>query len=89
MSDNMRKYPNLSSNTVKSCLSKIDKSTFNTYEFIQIWSKLYPAELALYSGIGDGWRKVIGRELSLFSQSNPDLEKLNERSGNAQMWLKK
>jgi hypothetical protein len=85
----MKKYPSLSSKTVKRCLSKIDKSTFNTYEFIKVWSKYFPDELNQFSGIGVGWRKVIGRELSLFSQTNSELKKLDKRRGNAQMWLKK
>lgn len=84
----MKKYPNLSPQSIKKCISKIDKSKFDTYEFIDTWGKLFPDELTLFSGIGIGWKKVIGRELSLFSQTNAELKKSKNRSPNAQIWLK-
>lgn len=84
----MSKYPELHRDEINAIIERIKNKTFNTYEFISEWEKLYPNSKNVFSGIGEGWRKVIGRKLSLYAQTQKTIKSLNKKYQGAELWVK-
>lgn len=85
---NLAKYPTLKTSETASTLRKISNKSFNTYEFISEWEKLYPDSKNIFSGIGEGWRKVIGRQLSIYATSSGCIKSLKRKKQGAELWCK-
>ncbi len=84
----MSKYPELQNNEINATLRRIKSKSFNTYEFISEWEKLYPNSKNIFSGIGVGWRKVIGRNLSIYAQTQRRIRSLHKKNQGAELWVK-
>ncbi len=84
----MSKYPILPQNEINSTLVRIKNKNFNTYEFISEWEKLFPNSKNIFSGIGVGWRKVIGKNLSIYAQTQRRIRSLHKKNQGAELWAK-
>jgi hypothetical protein len=84
----MRKYPELDYKLIKRCIDRINTLDFDTYNFIDTLNIEDRAFFNKVSGIGDGWRSVIGRNLSKYASDMHIIRKKKERKGNAQLWRK-
>lgn len=84
----MKKYPDIDFNEITTCIKKIRKPVFNTYDFIDIWITLFPYTYNNFSSIGVGWRKMVGRNLSKNSGRFSTYIKLNRKNNGAQLWQK-
>ena len=84
----MGKYPAINYNLISKCIKKINAVEFDTYDFINVVEIIDRDFIKLFSGIGIGWKKVIGRQLSKYSTNTNDIKKMKKRKGYAQCWLK-
>ncbi len=83
----MGKYPALNYNVISRCIRRIKTDEFDTYDFINILEMIDRDYINLVSGIGVGWKSVIGKNLSKYSVDTNNIKK-KKRKGNAQPWVK-
>ena len=84
----MSKYPPLDFNSINNCINIISSKEFDTYEFIEKLRTINRTYFNLVSGIGSGWKSVIGKNLSNYATSTRNIKK-KKRKGNAQLWVKR
>jgi len=84
----MAKYPLLEYRIINKCIKKIKASVFDTYLFIKTLEKINPDYIRSFSGIGVGWKSVIGRNLSKYATNTQNI-KSKGRKGNAELWIKR
>jgi hypothetical protein len=84
----MRKYPPVNFKLIERCIKSIKTLDFDTYDFIDILKIKDRAFYNIVSGIGNGWKSVIGKNLSKYASNTQKIKK-GKRKGNAQPWIKR
>ena len=83
----MGKYPELNHNTIAMCISKINRVEFDTYDFISMLKTIDVDYVNMISGIGNGWKSIVGRNLAKYAVETQKIKK-KSRKGSDQLWLK-